>query len=253
VTVPEPAGWAGAGEPLLLIPRLLLADDRIAEVQEEPAAAKDALPFPPDELQEPGDADRLVPVGVDKDDAALPGPLVLAEPGVAADGDEAEGLHGEEELAVGHEPGKTEEDRGDQAALDHRRLRPEDLSGDVRAFLQEEIVLERQRRVPPVMIGMIDPGDGQVSASGHGPKPKEVPNVPLHPNPGQGYSHRHRLLGLAEFLKEVAKERPFGYNDPEIFRSTIEILSRYGTLKSPPPLDTVYDNRFVEAYYRTGR
>jgi len=54
-------------------------------------------------------------------------------------------------------------------------------------------------------------------------------------------------------LKEATKERPFGYNDPEVFRSTIEILSRYGTLKNPPPLDTVYDNRFVEAYYRTGR
>jgi hypothetical protein len=54
-------------------------------------------------------------------------------------------------------------------------------------------------------------------------------------------------------VKHVTPERPFGYNDPEIFKSTIEVLTKYGTLKNPPPLDTVFDNRFVEASYRATR
>jgi ABC-type nitrate/sulfonate/bicarbonate transport system substrate-binding protein len=58
-----------------------------------------------------------------------------------------------------------------------------------------------------------------------------------------------RILGL----KEATKERPYGFNDPDLFRTTAEVLVKYSTLKKVPPLDEVYDNRFVEAYYRAKR
>lgn len=54
-------------------------------------------------------------------------------------------------------------------------------------------------------------------------------------------------------VQDATRERPFGYNDPELFRSTIEVLTKYATLKNPPALDGVFDNRFVEAYYRGRR
>ena len=58
-----------------------------------------------------------------------------------------------------------------------------------------------------------------------------------------------RIMGV----QATTKDRPFGYNDPDLFKSTIEVLTKYGTLKNPPALDGVFDNRFVEAYYRTKR
>ena len=58
-----------------------------------------------------------------------------------------------------------------------------------------------------------------------------------------------KILGV----KDATRERPFGYNDPDLFKATIEVLTKYGTLKNPPALDGVFDNRFVEAYYRAKR
>jgi len=58
-----------------------------------------------------------------------------------------------------------------------------------------------------------------------------------------------RIMGV----KDATKERPYGYNDPDLFKNTIEVLTKYGTLKNPPALDGVFDNRFVEAYYRAKR
>jgi hypothetical protein len=58
-----------------------------------------------------------------------------------------------------------------------------------------------------------------------------------------------RIMGV----QDATPQKPFGYNDPDLFRATIEVLTKYGTLKSPPALDGVFDNRFVEAYYRARR
>jgi NitT/TauT family transport system substrate-binding protein len=58
-----------------------------------------------------------------------------------------------------------------------------------------------------------------------------------------------RIMGV----QDATKERPFGFNDPDLFKNTIEVLTKYGTLKNPPALDGVFDNRFVEAYYRAKR
>jgi len=52
-------------------------------------------------------------------------------------------------------------------------------------------------------------------------------------------------------VKEATKERPLGSNDPTLYRTAVEILTQYGGLKQAPAVDDVYDNRFVEAYYRT--
>lgn len=54
-------------------------------------------------------------------------------------------------------------------------------------------------------------------------------------------------------VQDASKDRPFGFNDPDLYKSTIEVLTKYGALKNPPPLDSVYDNRFVETYYRAKR
>ena len=54
-------------------------------------------------------------------------------------------------------------------------------------------------------------------------------------------------------VQEATKERPLGSNDPALYKTAVEILSQYGGLKNPPPIDEVYDNRFVEAYYRNKR
>ena len=52
-------------------------------------------------------------------------------------------------------------------------------------------------------------------------------------------------------VKEATKERPLGSNDPALYKAAAEILTQYGGLKEPPAIADVYDNRFVEAYYRT--
>jgi NitT/TauT family transport system substrate-binding protein len=54
-------------------------------------------------------------------------------------------------------------------------------------------------------------------------------------------------------VKDTTKDKPLGWNDPELFKSAIEILTTYGGLKTAPALDEVYDNRYIEAYYRTKR
>ncbi len=54
-------------------------------------------------------------------------------------------------------------------------------------------------------------------------------------------------------LNETTKEHPMGYNDPALFKNTIEVLTKYGALKKAPALDDLYDNRFVEASYRSKR
>ena len=54
-------------------------------------------------------------------------------------------------------------------------------------------------------------------------------------------------------VQDATRDRPFGSNDPDLFKSTIEVLTKYGTLKNPPALDSVFDNRFVEAYYHGKR
>jgi NitT/TauT family transport system substrate-binding protein len=58
-----------------------------------------------------------------------------------------------------------------------------------------------------------------------------------------------RLMGL----KDNTKERPYGYNDPDLFKATIEVVAKYGGLKKALTLDEIYDNRFVEAYHRAKR
>ena len=58
-----------------------------------------------------------------------------------------------------------------------------------------------------------------------------------------------RIMGV----QDATKEQPFGYNDPNLYKATIEVLTKYGTLKNPPALDGVFHNRFVEAYYRARR
>jgi NitT/TauT family transport system substrate-binding protein len=52
-------------------------------------------------------------------------------------------------------------------------------------------------------------------------------------------------------VTEATKERPLGANDPTLYKAAVEILTQYGGLKNAPPIDDVYDNRFVEAYYRS--
>ncbi|HEY3189748.1 MAG TPA: ABC transporter substrate-binding protein, partial [Solirubrobacteraceae bacterium] len=54
-------------------------------------------------------------------------------------------------------------------------------------------------------------------------------------------------------VKEATRERPLGSNDPVLYKASVEILTQYGGLKNPPPVEEIYDNRFVEAYYRAKR
>jgi NitT/TauT family transport system substrate-binding protein len=53
--------------------------------------------------------------------------------------------------------------------------------------------------------------------------------------------------------REATTDKPLGWNDPVLLKSAMEILTQYGGLKKVPPLDEVYDNRFVEAYHRGKR
>ena len=58
-----------------------------------------------------------------------------------------------------------------------------------------------------------------------------------------------QLLGV----KDATKDRPYGYNDPELFKATGEVLQKFGPVKKVPPASDLFDNRFVEAYYRSAR
>jgi NitT/TauT family transport system substrate-binding protein len=53
--------------------------------------------------------------------------------------------------------------------------------------------------------------------------------------------------------KDATREKPLGWNDPDLFKSAIEILTTYGGLKKAPALDEVYDNRYIEAYHHDKR
>ncbi len=52
-----------------------------------------------------------------------------------------------------------------------------------------------------------------------------------------------QLLGV----KDATKERPYGFNDPDLFQATGETLQKFGPVKNIPPHSDIFDNRFVEA------
>jgi NitT/TauT family transport system substrate-binding protein len=54
-------------------------------------------------------------------------------------------------------------------------------------------------------------------------------------------------------VNEVSKDKPLGWNDPALYRVAIDTLTQYGGLKKAPPLEEVFDNRFIETYHRARR
>jgi NitT/TauT family transport system substrate-binding protein len=54
-------------------------------------------------------------------------------------------------------------------------------------------------------------------------------------------------------VREATADKPLGWNDPALYKIAMDTLKQYGGLKNAPPLDEVYDNRFIEAYHRRGR
>jgi len=58
-----------------------------------------------------------------------------------------------------------------------------------------------------------------------------------------------QLIGV----KDATRERPYGFNDPDLFKATGEILQKFGPIKKLPPEAEVFDNRFVEAFHRARR
>jgi len=152
-----------------------------------------------------------VTVPVDEDDAPAAGSLPFRQPGVGPKGYEAPGADLLHDFPIGYKTREPDEDRWRQSLLDHVLLGLQYLPFDIDVFPEKEPFSQIPRtraEFPRVRIGMIHPGDVELTGRFQGTEPIQIPLVGVKPGAADGDGDWNGTRVTGKSGDKIGKNRP---------------------------------------------